>query len=129
MTSLVLIVLVLLTALIAPLITAALHLNPHKYYSDQIDENFGLPNHGLTFLGSKSGITWRHPLGVEPTTGRDLFSRLLYGARVSLLIGIAATTVFVPLIFRSACSSDMGSACKISSRMVRPAFSPSCACA
>jgi ABC-type dipeptide/oligopeptide/nickel transport system permease subunit len=36
------------------------------------------------------------PLGVEPGTGRDLFARLLYGSRISLLIAFTGT--FITLI-------------------------------
>ena len=38
------------------------------------------------------GGTGRHPLGTD-TLGRDVVSRLLYGARVSLLVGFAAVLV------------------------------------
>jgi peptide/nickel transport system permease protein len=36
-----------------------------------------------------------HWLGVEPQTGRDIFARVAYGARVSLTIAICATLVAV----------------------------------
>ena len=36
-----------------------------------------------------------HWLGVEPQTGRDIFARLAYGARMSLTIAICATLVSV----------------------------------
>lgn len=32
--------------------------------------------------------SWEHPLGTTITTGQDIFSMLIYGARVSLLVGI-----------------------------------------
>ncbi len=32
--------------------------------------------------------SWEHPLGTTISTGQDIFSMLIYGARVSLLIGI-----------------------------------------
>jgi peptide/nickel transport system permease protein len=38
------------------------------------------------------GGSWRHPLGTD-TLGRDVVSRLLYGARVSLLVGFSAVVV------------------------------------
>jgi peptide/nickel transport system permease protein len=37
------------------------------------------------------GISWDHPLGVEPGTGRDILGRLMYGARISLLVGAIGT--------------------------------------
>lgn len=36
--------------------------------------------------------TWEHPLGTD-NLGRDYLSRLMYGARISLLIGIAAMLI------------------------------------
>ena len=46
---------------------------------------------GLPDSGFFCGISWEHPFGVEPGTGRDLFARLLYGLRISLLIALTAT--------------------------------------
>jgi peptide/nickel transport system permease protein len=39
-----------------------------------------------------AGGTAKHPLGTD-TLGRDVASRLLYGARVSLIVGLAAVVV------------------------------------
>ncbi|MCA9862465.1 MAG: ABC transporter permease [Thermomicrobiales bacterium] len=39
-----------------------------------------------------AGGTWAHPLGTDPL-GRDLWSRLLYGARLTLTVGIAGAAV------------------------------------
>ena len=36
--------------------------------------------------------SWLHPLGTDPL-GRDYMSRLFYGARISLLIGIAVAVI------------------------------------
>jgi peptide/nickel transport system permease protein len=36
--------------------------------------------------------TWEHPLGTD-NLGRDYLSRLMYGARISLLIGVAAMLI------------------------------------
>jgi peptide/nickel transport system permease protein len=39
-----------------------------------------------------AGGSVKHPLGTD-TLGRDVASRLLYGARVSLIVGLAAVVV------------------------------------
>ena len=44
----------------------------------------------------QNGGTWAHPLGTD-AIGRDILSRLIYGARLSLLIGIAVVTLSVIL--------------------------------
>lgn len=44
---------------------------------------------GLTVRGAPVGPSHEFPLGTDPN-GRDVLSRLLYGARVSLVIGIVA---------------------------------------
>jgi ABC-type dipeptide/oligopeptide/nickel transport system permease subunit len=38
-----------------------------------------------------------HLLGIEPLNGRDIFSRIVYGARISLLIAFSATLLSVSL--------------------------------
>jgi peptide/nickel transport system permease protein len=48
---------------------------------------FGLP------AGSLGGVSGAHWFGVEPGTGTDLFALVAYGARVSLLVGLAATVL------------------------------------
>ena len=47
---------------------------------------------GLSLLGAPLGPTSTHWLGTDPL-GRDLLSRLLVGARVSLLVGAMATAI------------------------------------
>ncbi len=47
--------------------------------------------------GSLGGVSWEHPLGVEPQNGRDIMDRIIVGARVSLGIAGAATVVAVGL--------------------------------
>lgn len=42
-----------------------------------------------------AGCSWEHPFGTDQL-GRDLFARVLYGGRISLLVGLVAT--FVALI-------------------------------
>ena len=46
-------------------------------------------NDGITMQGMPVGSSAKFPLGTD-TLGRDMLSRLLYGARISLFIGIVA---------------------------------------
>ncbi len=69
----VVLLLVATAALFGPLLT------PYSY--DEQD----------TALGA-AGPSWRHWLGTDPL-GRDLLTRLLHGGRVSLGVGLAATSV------------------------------------
>lgn len=82
MICLIIIVLVVLAAIFAPLLA------PH-------DPNFGFDD-GLTDDGDPLGSTAKFLLGTD-TTGRDVLSRLLYGARISLTVGILATFLTMTL--------------------------------
>ena len=84
--------LLVLVALAAPLLTAIEGQDPSTYHPDLIDSGRG----GVP-IGSFGGISAEHWLGVEPQTGRDLFARLVYGARVSPGVALAATVVQVVL--------------------------------
>jgi len=88
--SIVLIV-ILLLALLAPLITSLLGVDPYSLDKEAIDEAGGKP------VGPWGGASVEHPLGVEWGTGRDILARLLYGLRVSLLIAFSATVLVVVL--------------------------------
>ncbi|GGW32697.1 peptide ABC transporter permease [Streptomyces lucensis JCM 4490] len=82
--------LLVLIALAAPLLTALEGQDPTTYHPDLIDSaRGGVP------VGPLGGIGADHWLGVEPQTGRDLFARLVYGARVSLGVALAATVLQV----------------------------------
>ncbi|MFJ5269175.1 ABC transporter permease [Streptomyces sp. NPDC088358] len=82
--------LLVLVALAAPLLTAVEGQDPTTYHPSLVDSaRGGVP------LGSLGGVSGDHWLGVEPQTGRDLFARLVYGARVSLGVAFAATLVQV----------------------------------
>ncbi|MFF3907508.1 ABC transporter permease [Streptomyces sp. NPDC001848] len=84
--------LLVLIALAAPLLTAFEGQDPTTYHPTLVDSaRGGVP------IGSFGGMSGDHWLGVEPQTGRDLFARLVYGARVSLGVALAATVVQVLL--------------------------------
>ncbi|MCD9876582.1 ABC transporter permease [Streptomyces guryensis] len=86
------VVLVLIAlALLAPVITNLLGQDPDVYHENLIDPLFGTPK------GALGGISGDHLLGVEPVNGRDIFARVLYGARVSLLVGFLSAMVAVVL--------------------------------
>ena len=78
------IVFYLFVAAFAPVICAVLGISPYALDGDALND-YGLPK------GAFGGISSEHWLGVEPGTGRDIFARLIYGARASLLVGILAT--------------------------------------
>jgi peptide/nickel transport system permease protein len=75
--SVVLLIVVLL-AIFAPLLA------PHDPYAQDLMARMKPP----VFLGG----SWEHPLGTD-LLGRDFLSRLLYGARISLTIGIVAAFI------------------------------------
>jgi peptide/nickel transport system permease protein len=80
-----------IVALFAPLIAGLVGQDPDKYHQDLIDPLFSVPK------GSFGGMSSEHLLGVEPVTGRDVFSRIIYGARISLLVGFLSAVVAVVL--------------------------------
>lgn len=70
--------LLVLVAIFAPLLA------PHDPYAQSLMNRMQPP----VFLGG----TWEHPLGTDHL-GRDYLSRLIYGARISLLIGTVAALI------------------------------------
>jgi peptide/nickel transport system permease protein len=81
----------ILVAVFAPVIVHVLGQNPNQFNENLVDQNLQTP------IGKWGGISAQHLLGVEPVNGRDLFSRIVYGSRISLLIAFLATTLSVVL--------------------------------
>jgi len=68
--------LIVLSAIFAPALA------PHSPY--EVGQNF------------EAAPSWDHPLGTD-LVGRDVLSRLLYGSRVSLLVGVGAVLIYVTI--------------------------------
>ncbi|WP_305787149.1 ABC transporter permease [Symbioplanes lichenis] len=80
--------LVVLMAVFAPLIVKLSGWDPYQFDQSAIN-----PDLGGVPLGSWGGISADHWLGVEPGSGRDIFARIVYGARSSMLIALGATAL------------------------------------
>ncbi|MFB7912992.1 ABC transporter permease [Streptomyces sp. NPDC056061] len=86
------VVLVLIAvAIFAPLIVGLLGHPPNDFHQDKLDPLTNLPT------GSLGGMSSDFLFGVEPNKGRDVFSRIVYGARISLLVAFLAAVVAVAL--------------------------------
>lgn len=85
----VVIVFVLLVAIFAPLITDFVGGPPNEWHDELLDPVLNLPT------GSFGGASADHPLGIEPVNGRDIFSRIVHGARISILVAFSATLLSV----------------------------------
>ncbi|MDT0317635.1 ABC transporter permease [Streptomyces millisiae] len=82
------ILLIVLMALFAPLIVRLSGWGPYEFDQQAIDPDLaGVP------LGGWGGAGSDHWFGVEPGSGRDIFARIVYGARVSMLIALSATAL------------------------------------
>ncbi|MCW2901505.1 MAG: hypothetical protein JWO67_3770 [Streptosporangiaceae bacterium] len=82
----VIILLILGAVLVPPLLQS-----PLLYHQNLIDPTYNRPLGGVLH----SGISADHPLGVEPGTGRDMLSRIVHGARISLLVAFLSTLLSV----------------------------------
>ena len=72
----------MLSAIFAPVIAGAVAHPPNAQYTDRLDPVFGTP----------TGPSREFLFGVD-TVGSDVFARVLYGARVSLLIAVVGTGI------------------------------------
>ncbi|MFJ7996559.1 ABC transporter permease [Streptomyces sp. NPDC096310] len=90
------IALIVLMAVFAPLIVRVSGWDPYEFDQSAVDPDLG----GMP-VGSWGGISGSHWLGVEPGSGRDIFARIVYGARSSMLIALGATllTTVLGMVF------------------------------
>jgi peptide/nickel transport system permease protein len=94
MVSFFIVAIYLILAISAPFLVHFGVLDPYSFHSNNrvLDINAGsIPR------GHLSGMSWSHPLGLEPGTGRDVMSRLWLGITSSLAIALTATIIAVVL--------------------------------
>src|SRR3954471_23367410 len=89
MTALVFIIVLIVVAIAAPLIIKLVGARPPNEQSTKYLDSFGTPE----------GPSSANIFGADPL-GRDVFSRVLYGARVSLEVALIATAIamFIGLV-------------------------------
>ncbi|MFD5224045.1 ABC transporter permease [Microbacterium sp. NPDC058342] len=80
--------LVAIMAVFAPFIAGLGGWDPYQFDKSAVDPRMG----GLP-VGPWGGISSDHWFGVEPLNGRDLFARVVYGARTSVFIAVSATAL------------------------------------
>lgn len=77
-----------LLAIIAPILVNANVLQPLEPHQELLN-GVGLPKDGFF------GVSWAHPLGIQPGIGYDVLSRLAYGLSFSLFISASAALLTV----------------------------------
>ncbi|GAA1533750.1 ABC transporter permease [Nocardioides humi] len=89
MISFVLSVLIILAAILAPFLVAFGVLHPNDLHQELLSDD------GVAPEGRFGGVSWDHPFGVDPGTGRDLLSRLMLAITSSLSIALTGTILTV----------------------------------
>ena len=85
------IVFLVLCAVFAPLLVKAFGHPPNEFHQNLIDPALSIPK------GHFGGISRHYLLGLDPTYGRDVFARIVTGARISLLVALLSTALAVGL--------------------------------
>jgi peptide/nickel transport system permease protein len=83
------VILLILLALFAPVIVSLLGHPPNEFHQDLVNADTQVP------FKAWGGISGDFLFGIEPVNGRDLFSRVVYGSQISLLIASLATLLSV----------------------------------
>lgn len=79
------VILLVLLAILAKPIESVFGLDPTAFHQDLVDPVKVAPK------GAFGGMSWAHPLGIDPQFGRDLLARIIEGSWVSLLVATGAT--------------------------------------
>ncbi|MEU8628062.1 ABC transporter permease [Streptomyces sp. NPDC048669] len=83
------VILLILLAVLSKPIQAVFGLDPNAFHQELIDPALLAPK------GDWGGMSWSHPLGVEPQYGRDIMTRVIEGSWVSLVVAVGATLLSV----------------------------------
>ena len=75
----------------SPLLAKLGILKPNEQHPELVQDLGSIPG------GFGGGMSWAHPLGVEPGTGRDLLSRIVTGMTTSLTVAVLATLFAIVL--------------------------------
>jgi peptide/nickel transport system permease protein len=86
------VIFVFVLGLLAPLISKLYGKDPYTVYADERPELFDSAGVPLQPNGGISGEFW---FGLEPGNGYDVFTKLIYGIRNSLMISVAVTIAVV----------------------------------
>ena len=78
-----------LVTVLAPLIGGLFGIDGRKRFPETFSR--GMPN------GNFGGISWSHPLGIEPGIGHDLLARLIFGARISFFVALITTVISIAI--------------------------------
>jgi ABC-type dipeptide/oligopeptide/nickel transport system permease subunit len=89
------VVFIILVAVFAPLIVKLLGHPPNDFH--QHTKGLLDPYTGGMPTGKFGGVSRQFLFGVEPGNGRDIFSRVVYGSRISLGIGFGATLLTISI--------------------------------
>jgi peptide/nickel transport system permease protein len=92
MVALVITLLFVVMAISSPILKKIGVIDPYTPHQDLLDyASGGYPK------GFGGGMSIHHPLGVEPGLGRDVLSRLMFGATLSLTIALSAALITVAI--------------------------------
>ncbi|HWG26562.1 ABC transporter permease [Actinospica sp.] len=83
------IIVLIVAAIAAPLLSGIEGSDPYTLHTNLIDPNYQVP------IGGGGGISGTHWLGIDMPGGRDLFSRVIYGARISLMVAGGSTVLAI----------------------------------
>lgn len=83
------VLLLILLAVLSKPIQAIFGLDPNAFNQELVDPALLAPK------GDWGGMSWDHPLGVDPQYGRDIMTRIIEGSWVSLLVAGGATLLSV----------------------------------